>query len=171
MCPNEKDIEWIEDDNGCHVCISHKPADNHGTRMYPNKWIGERKCHIPMHRYVWEGKFGKLKKGLVVRHVCDNPRCINVAHLIIGTQTDNVADRERRGRTSFGERHATAKLSKKEVLKIFVLLEKGDSYKLRGNIAKEYGVSLAAITDIRLGRTWARTTMGLERCPKRSGRT
>ena len=36
--------------------------------------------------------------SLVVRHDCDNPRCCNPAHLRMGTQADNIADREARGR-------------------------------------------------------------------------
>jgi HNH endonuclease len=35
---------------------------------------------------------------LVVRHTCDNRRCCNPAHLIMGTQADNIRDREERGR-------------------------------------------------------------------------
>lgn len=161
-----KKIIWIEDDNGCHVCVSHKQQKHpNGELWHPMKWIGERKTHISMHRWVWEQKYGEIKNGLMVRHKCDNPRCINIKHLLLGTQTDNVADREERGRTSFGERHKTAKLKTKDVLDIF-------SKKLsRREYEQIYGVSMGAIVDIQLGRTWARITMGLPRCPLRSGRT
>lgn len=167
-----KKIVWIEDNNGCHVCISHKQQRHpNGELWHPMKWIWERQTHIPMSRWIWEQNYGEIKNGLMVRHKCDNPRCINVEHLLLGTQTDNVADREERGRTSFGEKHRTAKLRNKDVKEIFELLKRNDSYTIRGDIAKKYNVSLAAITDIKLGRTWARITMGLPRCPLRSGRT
>ncbi|MGU2415998.1 HNH endonuclease [Burkholderia cenocepacia] len=39
--------------------------------------------------------------GLVVRHSCDNPSCINPEHLLIGTVQDNTDDREARGRNRF----------------------------------------------------------------------
>ena len=37
-------------------------------------------------------------KGKVVRHTCDNPRCVNPEHLIIGTIQDNVMDKVQRNR-------------------------------------------------------------------------
>ena len=37
-------------------------------------------------------------KGQVVRHKCDNPRCINPSHLELGTYKDNMDDMRKRGR-------------------------------------------------------------------------
>ncbi|WAX26259.1 hypothetical protein [Ralstonia phage p2106] len=36
--------------------------------------------------------------GEVVMHSCDNTRCVNPEHLESGTQVDNIADRDRKGR-------------------------------------------------------------------------
>ncbi len=51
--------------------------------------------------------FGKMtfeqlqNPKLVVRHFkCDNPSCINLEHLKLGTQRDNIRDRQRKGRTA-----------------------------------------------------------------------
>jgi hypothetical protein len=38
--------------------------------------------------------------GRVIRHTCDNPRCINPKHLLIGTRADNNRDRADRGRSA-----------------------------------------------------------------------
>lgn len=55
-----------------------------------------------LHRLVYEWTFGEIPAGQVVRHTCDNPRCINPAHLVAGTQLDNVRDMVSRGRAQFG---------------------------------------------------------------------
>lgn len=49
--------------------------------------------------------------GKVVRHDCDNPRCVNPFHLRIGTHKDNTIDAIVRGR-------ATKKLTEEQVLEI-----------------------------------------------------
>jgi hypothetical protein len=41
---------------------------------------------------------GPLEVGMIVRHACDNPPCVNPAHLVSGTQYDNVQDMVERGR-------------------------------------------------------------------------
>ena len=63
------------------------------------------------HRVAYALYHGPIPKGLVVRHHCDRPRCVNPSHLAIGTREDNVADRVERGRSARGERHGRAKLT------------------------------------------------------------
>lgn len=50
------------------------------------------------HRIAYELTFGAIPKGFVIRHICDNPPCCNPAHLITGTQKENIADARNRGR-------------------------------------------------------------------------
>lgn len=46
------------------------------------------------HRFLWEGKFGKIADGMVIDHVCRNRRCLNLNHLRVVTvkvnNTENV---------------------------------------------------------------------------------
>lgn len=79
-------------------------------------------------------------KGLVVRHTCDNPKCINPEHLIIGTSQDNIRDRDIRGR------HGQRKLTNDQVLEIFKLVTSGAVIK---TVARQYGVDPRTISSIR----------------------
>lgn len=67
------------------------------------------KKRIALHRLVWEENFGTIPEGLCVLHRCDNPSCINVDHLFLGTQRDNNQDRIRKGRTLHGREHPNSK--------------------------------------------------------------
>jgi len=50
------------------------------------------------HRYSFELHHGRIRKGLVVMHSCDVARCVNPAHLSVGTQRDNIHDAIDKGR-------------------------------------------------------------------------
>lgn len=57
---------------------------------------------VGAHRWAWEQAHGPIPVGMVVMHGCDNPPCVNVAHLSLGTQMENIADRVRKGRSARG---------------------------------------------------------------------
>jgi len=64
---------------------------------------GYGKFHIkrvatPAHRIAWVLENGQIPGGLLVCHKCDNPPCLNVDHLFLGTYADNLADMEAKGR-------------------------------------------------------------------------
>lgn len=61
---------------------------------------------------------GIWPSGLVIRHTCDNPSCVNPTHLIEGTTADNVHDMMERGRIARGEQSGQCKLSDKEINEI-----------------------------------------------------
>lgn len=57
--------------------------------------------NVLAHRDAWEkANEQPIPAGMVVRHSCDNPPCINPDHLLLGTQADNMRDKVLRGRTS-----------------------------------------------------------------------
>lgn len=67
------------------------------------------------HRAAWIVTRGPIPRGLVIRHTCDNPPCVNPTHLLLGTQLDNIRDRVERGRSAKtnesirGDRHWSAR--------------------------------------------------------------
>lgn len=54
---------------------------------------------VRAHRWVYERAFGKIPSPkLFVMHTCDNPKCVRLSHLRLGTRSDNVRDMLSKGR-------------------------------------------------------------------------
>ena len=112
------------------------------------------------HRVSWELHRGPIPAGMQVCHHCDVPACVRPDHLFLGTQRDNMLDREAKGRgmralhwdnrPAKGERHVCAKLTAAHVLAIRARLPQTT----HATLAREYGVSRQAVSDIAEGRTW-----------------
>lgn len=69
------------------------------TDGYPRAVI-DGNNNSKVHRVVWELFNNETASGYVIRHTCDNPKCINPKHLVIGTPQDNVKDRTDRNRVN-----------------------------------------------------------------------
>jgi hypothetical protein len=122
-----------------------------GTAGYGHIKIGNR--NRPAHRIAVELTGGRaVSDGAVVRHSCDNPPCVNPAHLIVGTQLENIADRDTRGRGTRGERSPTAKLTAEQVRAIRATHAAG-GYTLR-EIAAQFDVTHATVVRIVNGQAW-----------------
>jgi len=88
-------------------------------------------------------------------HSCDNPPCVNPAHLSIGTHQENVAQRDARGRRKplLGEKHGSAKLTDTEVIDIRKRYATG--LITQRALAEEYGVTKSRISLIVNRKSWA----------------
>lgn len=93
-------------------------------------------------------------KGLVIRHRCDNPSCINVEHLEPGTTQDNVNDKVARGRHLFGELVGNSKLTAAQVAEILATYRPRSKDASQHALARKFGVSQAAISFVISGRNW-----------------
>ena len=71
-----------DDDNQCWLW--HRP----NSSLYRASWEAHHAMPVP--------------PNMVVRHICDQPRCVNPFHLTIGTEVDN--QRDRHNRTGSGNR-------------------------------------------------------------------
>ena len=80
-------------------------------------------CHngdqLRASRFIWEYNNGKIPNGLLVCHKCDNPPCINIDHLFLGTYKDNNNDMINKNRMPLGENRAQSRLSNNNVIEIY----------------------------------------------------
>lgn len=117
-----------------------------------------------MHRLIWcnaNGVSVESIRGLVVRHKCDNPRCIALEHLEIGTYQDNTDDRQKRGRTVVlrGEKCGTSRMTEKDVRMAFALSRQGLT---QVEIAKRIGCYQAWVSSVLLRQSWRHVVIGSE---------
>lgn len=105
------------------------------------------------HRYSYELAFGAIPDGMGVLHKCDNPSCVNPAHLLLGTNSDNCADKVEKRRHPRHETSGKAKLTLIQVVEIRKLLGVGSE--TQGQIGERFGVSASAIGSIAHGRSWS----------------
>ena len=99
-----------------------------------------------------------LGSAEVIRHSCDEPRCVNGWHFSTGSQFDNVQDVLQRQRQASGERNGRAQLTAAQVSEIRAVAR---DHALRGDIAfvaRAYGVSPSAVRLVLRGETWADVT-------------
>ena len=74
--------------NGC--CTIPTSVTKAGLKEYPVVTFNGRS--FKTHRVIAELFFRDLKPGELIMHSCDNPQCINPAHLTIGTPESNTKD-------------------------------------------------------------------------------
>jgi HNH endonuclease len=105
---------------------------------------------VRTHVAVWVHHNGPVPDGLLVRHICDNPPCVKIEHLLLGTVKDNMWDAIERGRFCEGERSPSAKLTAEQVRAI-----RADQRPSK-EIALEYGLSDRHVRRIQSRDTWKR---------------
>lgn len=134
--------------NGCMPWLGARNVDGYG--VYSN--------HMA-HRIMWELEQGPIPEkdvegyDVCVLHTCDNPWCVNIAHLWLGNRAQNCTDRNQKGRTvgghAVGMLNGRVKLTPDQVAEIRARYTPG---KGANALAKEYGVTHSAIINIGRGR-------------------
>jgi hypothetical protein len=134
----------IDDPTGCWLWTGTKASNGYGLMS------DDRLLTASAHRISWRIHRGEIPYGMCVLHRCDVKRCVNPAHLFIGTLGENNSDRARKGRNSDrrGEKHHHAKLSDKQVLEIRT------SKDSQNVVSEKYGISQSQVSDIRNMRAW-----------------
>lgn len=121
---------------------------------------GKGSPHVGAHRFSYELAKGPIPKGLVVMHSCDTPRCVNPAHLSVGTYRDNAMDMVAKNR----HKHIAplGKDNGKSILTEEMVIEIKTSPLRNIDLARKFNVSPGAVRSVRIGRTWRHLTPPVE---------
>jgi len=133
----------------CWLWTVYRSRQGYGIFGLPGREGG----HALAHRVAWELVNGPIPDGFHVLHHCDNPPCVNPAHLFLGTDADNSHDKVVKGRASHlrGEDSGMAKLTEQDVREIRRLSALGYEQRPLGRM---FGVCKSAIGYIVRRETW-----------------
>jgi len=140
-----------EPNSGCWLWTAAVASHGYGT-FQKNKTA---------HRYSCELAYGQIQNGMNALHKCDNKLCVNPRHLYLGTKSDNSRDAYARGKMRnvkqrCRESHPMSILTEDQIKEIRSLpkgrMKRGAN--VISNMAARFGVSAAAIYDVRIGRSW-----------------
>jgi hypothetical protein len=127
----------------CWECSSHS---RNGGYYFIYEFSSKKK--VLLHRLAYKLVKGKIPKGHVIRHRCDNRGCLKPSHLISGTVGDNNRDMVERGRQARGERNRHARLTEAQAREIKYSKESNKVLRERFNVHRNL------VTGIRNGTYW-----------------
>ena len=130
----KKRIKYSVTENGCF---------EHNYIVSSYKQVIFNKKLVYLHRLVFimeKNKGVDIQSNIVIRHTCDNPKCINPEHLISGTQDDNIQDAVKKGRMRRGN------LTDNDIKIIRLSFELG--IKKQAELAEEYRLTRAYVNRI-----------------------
>lgn len=142
----ERFWSYVERTEGCWTWKLSTASNGYG-RFSPDGEI-----QVNAHRFAWEITYGPISDGLEVCHRCDNPACVNPAHLFLGTHRENMLDMVQKGRHFRPGLEHRAKLTREQVAEI---RHRYATEKIsQRQLARDYGVSKATIGHLLTYRTW-----------------
>lgn len=136
-------------------CIEHTQKGDKFGYATTRVATMSHKLHRVIYCNYWQIPLVYIK-GYVIRHTCDNAKCINPKHLLLGDHLDNIHDAVVRDRVQHGEAHHKSKLTEDDVNYI------RNNYKLRCKVngskalASKFNVHKSTITDVLRGGSWVR---------------
>lgn len=89
---DERFLEKIDtnDCNGCHIWKGGHSGKKKGKgkKGLPAFYVNGK--NVIAYRYVWERIHGKIPDKKQINHRCNNPSCVNIDHLVLGTPQENM---------------------------------------------------------------------------------
>lgn len=133
--------------NECWPWLACSQKEGYGVISYQGKTQRAHRIAFMLHH-------GPIPDGMFVCHACDNPSCVNPAHLWLGRNEENVQDMLDKGRNAVmsGSQSGSAKLSEIDIPLIKLLRAEGLSHR---KIAGIYGVRHQTIACVLHGKTWS----------------
>jgi hypothetical protein len=138
---------------------------------------------LKAHRVSWELAHGSIPDGLCVLHRCDMRNCIRPDHLFLGTNIENTADRDRKGRAASGDRHFShlhpdrvprgekhgrAKITECDVVAIRKAYSRGNI--TQRALARRFGITITQVSSIVRGEFWKHVGGPRTRATRKSAR-
>jgi len=134
-----------------------------GYGQFSNIENNGKKKNWRAHRFSYFLHFGKIPKGMLVCHRCDNPACVNPKHLFLGSWKDNANDMINKGRKfdTSCENNGQSKISMeiaKEIRalyfsKIEMRYKKGNPYS-QYKLAEKYKLTQSVVSRIINNKGW-----------------
>lgn len=146
-------VQRSSDPDGCWTWTGAKDGDGYGIFWDGTYRESGRGNYVRITRWTYKQFVGPIPDGKQLCHTCDNPSCVNPAHLFPGTSKDNHVDREAkgRGRRCHGSTHVGSKLTEEQVLAIRAERAAGAS---QADLAAKHSVSTALVSKIVNRKVW-----------------
>ena len=122
--------------SGCWIWMGSIHPEGYGRFRVGNMTVGAHRISYRLHH----GEIGDKS----VCHICDVPSCVNPDHLFLGTNLDNIKDKQEKGR-------AAKKLTKQSVFAMRDELKNGATLNA---MAEKYNVSRAMVVRIKHNKNW-----------------
>jgi hypothetical protein len=138
--PEERFWRYVEKKglDECWPWMGNRDKDGYGS-------LRTKTSQVRAHRVSFQIHNSESIVGLVVRHKCNNPSCVNPHHLLVGTNQDNVDDKMAAGNEPRNESHGNCKFSNETVALV------RSATGTRKDIARQFGVSESQTGNIRSG--------------------
>ena len=141
----------VQKSDGCWLWSGRVDKDGYGLLDF--YWNGKRETRAPRIAILLSGV--QLQPSQLTLHSCDNPPCVNPAHLSPGTPAINMQQKMARGRGA-QVRGSAQPLSKLDATDVWEIRRLASAYQ-GAELAAMYGVSESCISDIKHRRTWKHT--------------